>query len=75
MKGGDTVENKGVKRIIDRDKLKVRTYEKGYNFTYLAKILNITRATMSGKMVGRCAFNESEIYQLYKIFGTKIFAK
>lgn len=60
-------------RIIDREKLREVIAEKRWSHSYLAKRLNVSRATFSNKILGINGFNEKEIYQLYKLFGKKIF--
>lgn len=63
------------KRIVDRHKLTIALAKNEMIQRDLSKILGITEASISQKMKCQRSFNESEIYILYKRFGTYIFLK
>ncbi len=64
-----------IKKIVDRDKLKLEMTKKKLNQEDLAKILGISRSNFASKMTYVSEFDEAQLYVLYKTFGQSIFLK
>lgn len=64
-----------IKKIVDRDKLKVEMLKKKMTQEEVAQMLGISRASLSSKMIYRSEFDEAQLYVLYKNFGPSIFLK
>lgn len=61
-----------MKNFVNRKKLNEVMGEKELNYSDIAKILGISRSSVSRKMAEQIRFTEDEITQLVKLFGRSI---
>jgi plasmid maintenance system antidote protein VapI len=59
--------------FIDRQKLKGKMAERSMTYDDIARILKIDKRSVGNKIRGYTQFNEEEISELKKRFGTSIF--